>query len=110
MVWTHNERYMLSVDDGGRVKYWRTNYELLKDEAAHQDAVCGVTVAPSDAKFATCSKDGTLKVPEALLQPCIEACMALVDGHLLVWIFACWLAGVGLCHLRGGACHDRPRR
>ncbi len=63
MVWTHNERYMLSVDDGGRVKYWRTNYELLKDEAAHQDAVCGVTVAPSDAKFATCSKDGTLKVP-----------------------------------------------
>ena len=62
MVWTHNERYMLSVDDGGRVKYWRTNYELLKDEAAHQDAVCGVTVAPSDAKFATCSKDGTLKV------------------------------------------------
>ena len=62
MVWTHNERYMLSVDDGGRVKYWRTNYELLKNEAAHQDAVCGVTMAPSDAKFATCSKDGTLKV------------------------------------------------
>ena len=62
MVWTHNERYMLSVDDGGRIKYWRTNYELLKDEAAHQDAVCDVTVAPSDAKFSTCSKDGTVKV------------------------------------------------
>ena len=77
MVWTHNERYMLSVDDGGRVKYWRTNYELLKDEAAHQDAVCGVTVAPSDAKFATCSKDGTLKVQDTLLQPCSAACLAV---------------------------------
>ncbi len=61
---------MLSVDDGGRVKYWRTNFELLKDEAAHQDAVCGVTAAPSDAKFSTCSKDGTVKVGCLLLYPC----------------------------------------
>ena len=82
MAWTHNERYMLSVDDGGRVKYWRTNYELLKDEAAHQDAVCGVTVAPSDAKFATCSKDGTLKVPKLLLQPCRAVSLMVADRHL----------------------------
>ena len=54
---------MLSVDDGGRLKYWRTNYELLKDERAHQEGACAVSLAPSDLKFATCSNDSTVKVP-----------------------------------------------
>ena len=62
MKFTHHANFFLTVDDGGRLKYWRTNYELLKDERAHQEGACAVTLAPSDLKFATCSNDSTVKV------------------------------------------------
>ena len=61
MKFTHHANFFLTVDDGGRLKYWRTNYELLKDERAHQEGACAVTLAPSDLKFATCSNDSTVK-------------------------------------------------
>lgn len=65
MKFTHHANFFLTVDDGGRLKYWRTNYELLKDERAHQEGACAVTLAPSDLKFATCSNDSTVKVHQS---------------------------------------------
>ena len=30
MQYSHNGRFLLSTDDGGQVKYWKPNLELVK--------------------------------------------------------------------------------
>lgn len=30
MQYSHNARFLLSTDDGGQVKYWKPNLELVK--------------------------------------------------------------------------------
>ena len=50
----------------GSVRYWSPQLALLKDARdEHGEAVLGVSCAPSLLKFATASKDSTLKVLKA---------------------------------------------
>lgn len=47
----------------GSVRYWSPQLALLKDaRGEHREAVLALSVAPSHLKFATASKDSTLKV------------------------------------------------
>ena len=70
--------YLLSADEGGAIKYWTPGLaeeHLITTDAedaarrhlavtpeAHSKAVHGLTVAPGQKKFASCSVDGTVKV------------------------------------------------
>lgn len=62
MLFSHNDNWLLTADDGGLVRYWKPNMELVKSIAAHKEAVRGVAFAPSDLKFATASDDSTIRV------------------------------------------------
>lgn len=62
MRFSHNEHYLVSGDDNGRIKYWKPNLELLNDAVAHREAVRGICFSPTDLKFCTCSDDATLKI------------------------------------------------
>ncbi|BDA50841.1 pre-mRNA 3' end processing protein WDR33 [Coccomyxa sp. Obi] len=58
----HCGEYMLSSDDAGVVKYWKRHLDSVKAIQAHNEAVRGVCVSPTDLKFATASDDSTLKI------------------------------------------------
>uniref|UniRef100_A0A182YGC8 WD_REPEATS_REGION domain-containing protein n=1 Tax=Anopheles stephensi TaxID=30069 RepID=A0A182YGC8_ANOST len=60
MVWSHNDNWMVTGDHGGFVKYWQSNMNNVKMFQAHKDPIRGIS--PSDAKFASCSDDGTVRV------------------------------------------------
>lgn len=62
MVFTHNGNFLVSGDDGGTVRYWKTNLELVKSVSAHKEAVRQLSFAPGDLKFATGSDDSTIRV------------------------------------------------
>lgn len=62
MRFSHNEHYLVSGDDNGRIKYWKPNLELLNDAVAHREAVRGICFSPTDLKFCTCSDDATLRI------------------------------------------------
>ena len=63
MVWSHSGEYMISADHGGCIKYWQTTLNNVMEIDAHKgSAVREVTFCPSDAKFATCSDDGSIKI------------------------------------------------
>ncbi|KAK0574803.1 hypothetical protein LWI29_029373 [Acer saccharum] len=53
MVWSHNDNWMVSGDDGGAIKYWQNNMNNVKaNKSAHK----------IDLKFCSCSDDTTVKV------------------------------------------------
>ncbi|KAI8904874.1 WD40-repeat-containing domain protein [Gorgonomyces haynaldii] len=64
MRWSHNDTWMLSGDDTGVIKYWQSNMNNLKAFQAHQQdqVVRDISFSPTDAKFASCSDDGTIKI------------------------------------------------
>uniref|UniRef100_A0A182IMX9 Uncharacterized protein n=1 Tax=Anopheles atroparvus TaxID=41427 RepID=A0A182IMX9_ANOAO len=62
MVWSHNDNWMVTGDHGGFVKYWQSNMNNVKMFQAHKDPIRGISFSPSDAKFASCSDDGTVRV------------------------------------------------
>lgn len=62
IVFTHGGNFLVSGDDAGNVRYWKTNLELVKSTPAHKDPVRQVSFAPTDLKFATASDDSTLRV------------------------------------------------
>lgn len=62
MIWSHDENWMLSGDQKGVIKYWQSNMNNLKAFNAHQDTIRDLSFSPSDAKFASCSDDNTVKV------------------------------------------------
>ncbi|KAB5572997.1 hypothetical protein DKX38_000191 [Salix brachista] len=60
MVWSHNDNWMVSGDDGGAIKYWQSNMNNVKaNKSAHKESVQGVR---TDLKFCSCSDDTTVKV------------------------------------------------
>jgi polyadenylation factor subunit 2 len=67
MCFAHNGNFLLSGDDGGLVRYWKTNLELVKSGVAHREAVRALAFAPSDLKYATASDDSTVRVRSAAL-------------------------------------------
>jgi len=62
MTYTHAGNFLISGDDAGNVRYWRTNLELVKNYSAHKEAIRQLTFAPGDMKFATASDDSTIRV------------------------------------------------
>eukprot|EP00884_Botryococcus_braunii_P007577 jgi/Botrbrau1/16820/Bobra.150_2s0047.1 len=62
MLYSHNENWLISGDDGGLIKYFKPNFELVKVYPTHKEAVRGVSMSPTDLKFATCSDDSTVRI------------------------------------------------
>ena len=62
MKWSHNDTWMVTGDHGGYIKYWQSNMNNVKMFQAHKDPVRCVSFSPTDAKFASCSDDGTVRV------------------------------------------------
>lgn len=62
MKWSHNDTWMITGDHSGYIKYWQSNMNNVKMFQAHKDPVRRVSFAPTDAKFASCSDDGTVRV------------------------------------------------
>lgn len=62
IVWSHDENWMLSGDQKGIVKYWQSNMNNLKAFRAHEENIRDLSFSCTDAKFATCSDDNTVKV------------------------------------------------
>jgi polyadenylation factor subunit 2 len=60
--WSHNRLWMVSCDHIGTVKYWQSNMNMVKEFSAHKEAIRGMSFAPGDAKFATCSDDVTVRI------------------------------------------------
>ena len=60
--YTSTDDWLLSADQTGVVKYWQTNFNNVKEIQAHTEAVRGLAIAPTDAKFVTCADDTTLKI------------------------------------------------
>ncbi|KAL3135617.1 hypothetical protein ABBQ38_006098 [Trebouxia sp. C0009 RCD-2024] len=87
MQYAHNENWLLTGEDDGKLKYWKPNLECVKAEAAHKEAVRGIAFSPSDLKFATCSDDSTIKASLLSLHP-----------HVQVWDFPTCRAE---CHMTG---------
>lgn len=61
-AWAHSEVWLLSGDDAGQVKVWKSVVNNVKAFNAHRERVCSMSFAPTDLKFATCSTDTTVKV------------------------------------------------
>lgn len=59
---THTDDWLLSSDQNGVVKYWQTNFNNVKEIQAHDMAVTGLAIAPTDSKFVTGSHDKELKI------------------------------------------------
>ncbi|CAN6444030.1 unnamed protein product [Victoria cruziana] len=63
MVWSHNENWMVTGDDGGSIKYWQTNMNNVKaNKSAHRESVRDLSFSRTDLKFCSCSDDTTVKV------------------------------------------------
>ena len=62
MVWSHSERWMISSDHTGIVKYWQPNLNNVKIIQAHREPVRCLSFSPTDIKFASCSDDSTIKI------------------------------------------------
>ena len=60
MQWSHNDVWMVTGDHGGYIKYWQSNMNNVKMFQAHKEPVRRVSFSPTDAKFASCSDDGTV--------------------------------------------------
>ena len=62
MVWSHNDIWFITSDDGGIIKYWQSNMNNLKAFQGHKDIIRDLSFSPSDAKFASASDDGTIGI------------------------------------------------
>lgn len=62
IVFTHNGNFLVSGDDSGNVRYWKTNLELVKSSQVHKESVRQVSFSRTDLKFATASDDSTVRI------------------------------------------------
>ncbi|KAH9548884.1 hypothetical protein CY35_11G110400 [Sphagnum magellanicum] len=63
MIWSHNENWMVTGDDGGCIKYSQPNMNNVKaNKTAHKEAVRDLSFSSTDLKFCSCSDDTTIKV------------------------------------------------
>jgi polyadenylation factor subunit 2 len=61
-VFSHNGNFLFTADDAGLVRVFKSNMAPLRRLEAHREAVRGLSIAPGDVKFATCSDDASVKV------------------------------------------------
>jgi polyadenylation factor subunit 2 len=62
MVWSHNDTFMATADNGGVIKYWQSNMNNLKEFQGHEECIRDLSFCATDVKFASCSDDGTVKI------------------------------------------------
>ena len=86
MTWTHDQRWLVSCDDSGKVKYYNASLRWQKIFQAHDRSCRALSFAPTDAKFATCSDDKTVRVWDFKTQK--ED--AKLDGHGWDVKCVCW--------------------
>jgi len=77
MQWSHNDVWMVTGDHAGYIKYWQSNMNNVKMFQAHKEAIRRVSFCPTDAKFASCSDDGTVRIWD--FQRCYEE--KVLRGH-----------------------------
>ena len=77
MTWNGAKSWMLSADHQGILKIWTPGLTLAKQLNCHMEAIRDVSFAPSDAKFATCSDDGSIRVWD--FAECVEE--RCLTGH-----------------------------
>ena len=77
MKWSHNDTWMVTGDHAGYIKYWQSNMNNVKMFQAHKEPVRCVSFSPTDAKFASCSDDGTVRVWDFF--SCVEE--RVLRGH-----------------------------
>ncbi|KAJ1972494.1 pre-mRNA cleavage and polyadenylation factor (CPF) complex subunit [Dimargaris xerosporica] len=62
LQWSHNGTWLISADGGGEIKYWEYNFNNLTVFRGHNTTVRGLSFAPTDLKFASCSDDQKIKI------------------------------------------------
>lgn len=62
MEWSHDDKWMVTGDNDGIVKYWESNMNNVKAFKAHSEAVRGLSFSPTDLKLASCSDDVKIRV------------------------------------------------
>jgi len=64
LAWSRSGNTLLSGDAKGTIKYWESTMTPVKEllNTHGGQAVRGLKFAPSDAKFASCADDGTVRV------------------------------------------------
>lgn len=62
MVWSHNHNWMVTCDDDGKIMYWQSNMNQVTQFEGHKDRICRLCLSPTDAKLATASEDGSIKI------------------------------------------------
>ncbi|CAN8299633.1 unnamed protein product [Cochlearia groenlandica] len=63
IIWSHNDNWMVSGDDGGTIKYWTSYMKHVKaNETAHKKSIRDLSFCKTDLKFCSCSDDKTVKV------------------------------------------------
>jgi len=94
MKWAHDGTWMVTGDHGGYIKYWQLNMNNVKMFQAHKEPVRDVSFSPTDAKFASCSDDGTVRIwdfyscNEEQILPGHGADVKCVDWHPIKGIVA----------------------
>ena len=80
MVWSYSGEWMVSADHGGIIKYWQTTLNNVKEFEGHAGSpVRELSFCPTDAKFASCSDDATVKVWD-FERGTLERLMPSADG------------------------------
>lgn len=63
MQWCRGGHFLLTGDHLGVMKVWNPSVNCVNIvEGAHSEAIRDITFGPGDAKFATASDDGSVKV------------------------------------------------
>lgn len=62
MSWAPSGRFLVTGDSLGIIKYWHPSMLNLQILQAHSEPVRDISFCHSDAKFATCSDDGKIKI------------------------------------------------
>eukprot|EP00742_Colponemidia_sp_Colp-10_P006411 GILJ01006869.1.p1 GENE.GILJ01006869.1~~GILJ01006869.1.p1 ORF type:complete len:434 (+),score=42.77 GILJ01006869.1:72-1373(+) len=59
MTWSHDSNWMISGDQGGRIKYWQPNMNNVKEFQGHTQSIRDISFAPTDLKFVSCADDSS---------------------------------------------------
>jgi polyadenylation factor subunit 2 len=63
MTWSHSGSTMITADNGGIIKYWEPSMTNVQAFTAHGgQPIRGLSFAPRDTKFVSCSDDSTLRI------------------------------------------------
>jgi WD40 repeat protein len=52
MVWSHDDRWMVTGDHSGRIKYWQSNMNNVKEFVGHKDPVRDISYVRAALRYA----------------------------------------------------------